>query len=190
MNSHRQRLAARRRNQETGSQVNSEPVFLAVAKIRRPHGLRGEALVSVLSDFPERLKPGAPLYLGHHHKSVRIQSRRQHSEGLLLSFEGVSSREGLEALRNQFLFVKATDLPDLEEGEFYHHQIIGLEVWEEDGERVGLLIDILETGANDVYIVRSKEGKEILLPATSEVILAVDLDSKRIWARLIPGLRT
>lgn len=190
MTSNRQRLAAQRRNKDTGSPSLSEPVFIAVAKLRRPHGLKGEALVSVLSDFPERLIPGACFFLGPDYSPLTIKTRRDHNQGLLLSFKELTSREDLETQRNKLLYVKIADLPELEKGEYYHHQLINLNVVNEDGEELGILAEILETGANDVYIVRSEEGKELLLPATSEVVQRIDLEKKRMEVRLIPGLNT
>ena len=188
MTSNRQRIAAQRRNKEAGSLIDGEPVFVAVAKLRRPHGLKGEMLVSVLTDFPERIKPGVIFYLGNDHTPITIKSRRGHNQGLLLSFEEKPSRKDLESQRNKLLYVKVEDLPELDEGEYYHHQLIGFRVLDEQNEDLGILAEILETGANDVYIVRPAEGKELLLPATSEVIINVDSEQKSITVRLIPGL--
>jgi 16S rRNA processing protein RimM len=187
VSSNRQRLAARRRNKPEGSLEHGEPLFVAVAQVRRPHGLRGEALASPLTDFPERLQAEARFYLGEDHRPVTIKSRREHNQGLLLAFVELPTREDLEYIRNEVLYARVEDAPPLEEDEYYHHQLIGLEVWAE-GERLGTLADILVTGANDVYVVRPEEGKDILLPATSEVILTIDLDKKRMDVKLLPGL--
>ena len=190
MSTNRQRLAARRRNKETGSLTDGEPVFIVVGKLRRPHGVKGEVLVKVLSDFPERLQPGTELFLGEKHQPVTIQSRREHNQGLLIAFEGFASREDLDNLRNVFLYVRSADRPELGEGEFYHHQLIGMTVAEEDGNELGRLAEILETGANDVYLVRSATGDETLLPAIEDVIVKVDVESQQITVRLLPGLKT
>ncbi|MDA1329748.1 MAG: 16S rRNA processing protein RimM [Chloroflexi bacterium] len=187
MSTNRQRIAARRRDQTTGSLNDSEPVFLAVGKVRRPHGLRGEVLVHILSDFPERLQPGAEILLGEEYLPVTIRSRRHHNDGLLIAFEQYSAREQLDAFRNQVLYIRIEDLPKLDNQEYYHHQLIGLDVWAE-GQLLGKLSEIIETGANDVYVVRSEVGNEVLLPATSEVILGIDLEKKRLEAHLLPGL--
>lgn len=188
MTSNRRRIAAQRRDKETGSLTDSEPVFVAVAKLRRPHGLKGEMLVSVLTDFPDRIKPGVIFFLGPDHSPITIKSRRGHNQGLLLSFVELPERKDLETQRNKMLYVKVADLPELDEGEYYHHELIGFHVQNEAGEDLGILAEILETGANDVYIVRSAERKELLLPVTSEVILNIDTEQKSIKVRLIPGL--
>lgn len=189
MSTNRRRIAARRRRKETGSLILGEPVFVVVGKLRRPHGVKGETLVSVLTDFPERLQPGTQLFLGEKHEPVTIRSRREHNKGLLLAFEEFASREALANVRNAMLYVRSADRPDLEEGEYYHHQLIGLPVVAEDGTQLGRLAEILETGANDVYVVRSEAGRETLLPAIHDVILRVDLKAQRMTVRLLPGLR-
>lgn len=189
MTSNRRRIAAQRRNKEAGSLNDGEPVFIAVAKLRRPHGLKGEMLVTLLTDFPERIKPGTVFYLGQDYAPITIKSRRGHNQGLLLSFEELPNRADLETERNKLLYAKVADLPELEEGEYYHHQLIGFHVVNEENEELGRLVEILETGANDVYVVRPENGKELLFPATSEVIQSINLEKKRIEIRLIPGLK-
>jgi 16S rRNA processing protein RimM len=184
------RRKARNSDQKyAGSQTQSEPVFVVVGIIRRPHGLKGEVLVSVETDFPERLVKGLALYLGDDHRLVTIKSHRQHGDGLLLSFEEFPTKESVEDLHNVLLSRKAADMPDLPDGLVYQHQLIGLEVFEDTGEFLGVLNQILNTGATDIYIVKEVSGRELLLPATQDVIRNVDLRNKRIIVHLIPGLR-
>lgn len=188
MSSNRRRIASQRRNKETGSRNKGEPVFIAVAKLRRPHGLHGEALVAVLTDFPERLEPGKKLLLGNKHKAVTIKSSRHHNKGLLLAFDEFATPEELGAYRNQLLFVRPEELPELEDDEYYYHQLIGMEVWEENGDSLGTLAEIIETGANDVFVVRKEGRKDLLLPGISEVLKDIDLDQRRVEVALLPGL--
>lgn len=188
MSSNRRRIAAQRRDKETGSQIDSEPVFVAVGIARRPHGLRGEMAVSVLTDFPERLQVGTQLYLGEQHNPVTIRSRRPHQDGLLLAFEEFLTRESLDQYRNTPLLVKVEDRPDLEAGEYYHHQLLGLRVVDKRGHAYGTLTEIVETGANDVYVVRGEAGEETLFPSIPEVVLSVDLQQGEIVVEPIPGL--
>ena len=189
MTSQRRRLAARRRNKETGSLSKSEPDFVLVGILRRPHGLRGEALVSIDTDFPERLQKGKVLYLGEDQLPVTIRSRRGHNEGILLAFQEFPDKESLQNIRNLPLYARIEDIPKLPAGEYYRHQLIGLEVVEENGEVLGILVQVLDTSANDVYIVQSERGEEILLPATKEVIRGLDQEKKLMTVRLLPGLR-
>lgn len=189
MTSQRRRIAARRKEKETGSLIDSEPVFVVVGILRRPHGLHGEVLVSLETDFPERLQKGARLYLGDDYVPVTIAGSRQHNDGLLLTLEEFPGKQAVEPFRNLPLFIKTADSPALPAGQYYQHQLLGLEVVEETGAALGKLAQILDTGANDVYVVRSADGAEVLLPAIKDVILKVDLAEKRLTVHLLPGLR-
>lgn len=188
MSSNRRRIAAQRRKKQTGSQVDREPEFITVGIARRPHGLAGEMIVRVLTDFPERLQTGSKLYLGEKQQPVTIRGRRDHNEGLLLAFEEFPTRESLDHYRNAPLFVRVADRPDLDSGEYYHHQLLGLRVVDADGRAYGVLSDILETGANDVYLVRDEAGEEILFPAIAEVVTAIELEQQRVIVKPLAGL--
>ena len=165
-----------------------EIVYLAVGKLHRPHGLRGEIRMEVLTDFPERLVPGMTLYLGPGHQTATLLSSRWHKHDLLVAFEGYQDREGVAVLRNQLVQVRADDRPQLPEGEYYHHQLLGLRVLDEAGNTLGELAEILVTGANDVYVVRAPRGEEVLLPAIDSVVLDVDLKRGLMRVHLLPGI--
>lgn len=174
--------------QPAGSPDSGEPVFLVVGKLRRPHGVHGELIMEVLTDFPERLRPGVQIYLGENHLADRLRTRRTNGSTLLVAFDSVRDPESAGALRNQFVFVRADDRPPLPEGEYYHHQLLGLQVISDDGRLLGKLVEILDTGANDVYIVRPEHGADILLPALNSVMQEIDLAGKKITVHLLPGL--
>lgn len=144
--------------------------------------------MEIMSDFPERLKPGKKLYLGEGHQPVEVRSRRGHRSGFLIAFVGYHSPEAVSEMRGQYLYSRTDDLPPLQNGEYYHHQILGLTVVSDDGHELGIVSGILETGANDVYIVQSKDGAEILLPNISSVVLAIDLNQRIMSVHLLPGL--
>ena len=163
-------------------------MFLVVGKLRHTHGLHGEILMEVITDFPERIRQGKILLIGENHLPMKVASRRVHASNLLLLFDGIDTPEEVGRLRNQWVYVPANDQPPLSEGEYYHHQLLGLRVASEDGIELGKITDILETGANDVYVIRSESGKEVLLPAIQSVILDIDLDKGQMLVHLIPGL--
>jgi 16S rRNA processing protein RimM len=171
-------------NPTTGSSASGEPVFLAVGRLRRPHGLIGEMIMDVLTDFPERLNPGKTIYVGDTHEPIQIDGVRGHNKAVIIHLAGLDSPESAGRYRNALVFVRSNELPKLPEGEYYHHQLLGLKVLDETGQEVGLLTDILETGANDVYLVKTPEGKELLLPAIEEVIIEVRLKTNEIVVRL------
>ena len=173
---------------EMGSPSGGEPVFLVVGKLRRPHGLGGELLMEVITDFPERLKPGIHVYVGDSHQPMHIHNLRWRDQLLLVTFEACNSIDEASALRNSLVFVRADDRPALDEGEYYHHELLGMAVLTDEGEILGNLTEILVTGANDVYVVTHQDGKQVLLPAIESVILAINPGKKEMLVHLIPGL--
>lgn len=167
---------------------SSASEYLVVGKLRRPHGLQGEILMEVLTDFPERLKPGVTLYAGSDFAPLQIQKVRWQNQAMLISFSEHESLDAVGKLRNQFVFVPAADRPALAVGEYYHHQLTGLMVYTQQGEQLGEITQILETGANDVFVIRPRDGREILIPDTDEVVLNVDLETGRMTIHILPGL--
>lgn len=182
MSRHRRMSPGRKKN-ETGSPGEGEPLFLVVGKLRRPHGIYGEILMDVLTDFPERLLPGKLVLVGEVHQSFEIVNLRRHDPELLITFDGIDSREEAGEYRNQLVYVKADALPKLPEGEFYHHELVGLRVDNESGEELGVLEQVLVTGANDVYVVRTADGEELLLPAIHDVVLEIDPENGKMVVR-------
>lgn len=139
--------------------------------------------MEIITDFPERMRRGRELFIGEAHTPVLLEKSRSHPPFLLLKFREYDTQEAVGEFRNNIVYVRADSLPSLPEGEYYHHQLVGLQVFAEDGQLLGILTEVLETGANDVYLVTAEGGKEILLPAIREVILGVDLAEKTMRVR-------
>jgi 16S rRNA processing protein RimM len=171
-----------------GSPRTGEPLFLAVGKLRRPHGISGEILMDVWTDFPERLMPGMTLYIGSQHKPLHLRGLRRHGQALLMNFDEYDTPEKASELRNQLAFIPSIDRPALPEGEYYQHQLIGLRVLTEAGDVLGVVTEILETGANDIIVVRPETGPEILIPAADSFVLNISLEHGEMHVRVIPGL--
>jgi 16S rRNA processing protein RimM len=180
--------AAKIQTNAAGFPSDGEPAFLAVGKMRHAHGVHGEMLMEVFTDFPERLQPGIFLYLGQEVLQLRLIKCRQHRKGLLITFEGYSTPEDVSRFRNQIVYVKTVDLPPLADGEYYHHQLIGLRVVTGAGETIGTVTEILETGASDVLVILSESGPEVLIPVVDSFIKGVDLNRREITVQLIPGM--
>lgn len=174
--------------QPSGSPAFGEPAFLAAGKIRRPHGVHGEMVVELYTDFPERLRPRTKIYLGEKHIPMTLRSIRTHNEGMLMGFVGIDTPEDAGRYRNQMIYKPIKNIPKLTEGEYYFHQLIGLHVVDETGNFLGKLTEVIETGANDVYTVTDTDGRELLLPAIPNVILKIDLDANTMKVHLLPGL--
>ena len=173
-----------RRKLRSGSPATGEPEYLVVGILRRTHGLGGEMMMEVLTDFPDRLQPGAKVLLGREHQPAVIDSSRMLSRGMLVKFRGIATSESAARFRGQQVLVTAADRPALRDGSHYHHELLGSEVVNEDGHAVGRLVEILQTGANDVYVVQQPAGQELLLPAITSVILEVDPERRLVRVRL------
>ena len=179
----------RTKNTHTGSSSNGELVYLNVGFLRRPHGVRGEIMLEIQTEHPEIFIPETRFYLGEEYLPYIIASSRPHKKGILLSFEGIQDRDKIGEFRNTHVYAKISELPNIPKDKFYDYEIIGLEVIEEEtGKSLGLLKEIVKTGANDVYVVRPESGKEILLPAIPEVVLDIDLAEGKISVFLLDGL--
>jgi 16S rRNA processing protein RimM len=177
------------KNTHAGSSSNGELVYLNVGFLRRPHGVHGEIMLEIQTEHPEIFLPDVQLYLGKEYLPYTIASSRPHKKGILLSFEGIQDRDKVGEFRNTHVYAKISDLPDLAEDEFYDYEIIGLEIIEkETGKSLGTLKEIVKTGANDVYVVKPKSGKEILLPAIPDVILDINLAEGTMSVFLLDGL--
>lgn len=165
---------------------------LAVGLIVGVHGLRGEVKVEIHTDFPERFAAGNQLLLGENLQPITIQGSRLHKGHMLLRLTGVKTRNQADELRNVWLFVAEEDAASLEDGTYWIHDLIGLAVQTEDGEMLGKITDVLATGANDVYAIQPvgnlNRGREILLPAISDVVQQVDLEQATMTVTLQPGL--
>lgn len=172
----------------SGSSPPGEPEFLVVGKLGKPHGIHGEIVMDVYTEFPERIQPGIVVYIGPEYRPLHITKRRPHARGLLLSFEGYQSRETAAELRNLLVQVPAADRPPLPDGEYYHHQLLGLQVIDEKNTSLGWITAILATGANDVYVVKDSEGLELLIPVIESVVLDIDLEAKQVTIHMLPGL--
>lgn len=171
-----------------GSSSEDGPFFVVAGKLRKPHGIRGEMVMTVFTDFPELLEPGREVYVGETQRPLTVRSVRWHKDDILIAFEEYEDRDLVGVHRNQLLFITVEDLPELPEEEYFFHEVIGLDVITEAGHHLGVLREILATGANDVYVVEREGKRDLLLPATEEVILDVDLEQKKMIVHLLPGL--
>jgi 16S rRNA processing protein RimM len=172
---------------DTGSPEGG-PLYLSVGFLRRPHGVRGEIIMDLHTDFPERMKKGRKLFIGEEHTPATMENVRTHGKGLLVKLKGVDTPEEAGLYRNQWAYVRKQDAPSLPEGQYYKHELFGLRVVDEEDHPLGELVEIIETGANDVYVVRDDSGREILLPAISSVILDLRPDRGYLRVHLLDGL--
>jgi 16S rRNA processing protein RimM len=145
--------------------------------------------VAVLTEFPERFETTEWVYLGNEFEAIpyRLESYRWHKDNVLLTLAGVADRTQAEALRGQLVQVPLNEAVALPEGSYYLYQLIGLQVKTVEGEFLGTITSVMETGANDVYVVQN-EGRELLLPAIPDVIKTIDLPNGLMVVQVMEGL--
>ena len=161
-----------------------------VGVITSPHGLRGEVKVYPTTDDPSRFKILKELILKdkRSERVLKVRSVKFFKQFVILGFEGLNRIEDVESLRRCPLLVERKDAIPLEEDEYYIADLIGLSVRREDGTEVGTLKEVLETGANDVYVVGREGQKDLLLPAISQCILDVQPEEGFITVHIMEGL--
>ncbi len=164
--------------------------YLAIGRIKKPHGTKGEVKVDVLTDYPDKIKPGLEVYvvLPEEQKSLHITAVRSTKEELLIKFEEISDRNQAESLKGEFLQIPLESAEQLPKDTFWQHDIIGLSVFDISGNFLGKVESILRTGSNDVYEIESPQGKKILIPAIKEVVKEINLSESKIVIEPLPGL--
>lgn len=164
-----------------------------VGKIVNTHGIKGEVRVISKTDFAEeRYKPGNTLYLFmdgcNEPVEVTVNTHRLHKQFHLLQFKERQNLNEVEELKNAIIKVPEEELGELNEGEFYFHEIIGCEVFTEEGELIGKVKEILTPGANDVWVIGRKGKKDALIPYIESVVKHIDVREKKIEIELMEGL--
>ena len=166
------------------------PEYVVVARVGKPKGVHGDVHVECLSDVADRLstlrvvravaRNGAA-------RSLTVVGNERADINHTLHFDGIEDRDSAESLAGNFLEVPVSDAPPLPEGLYYHWQLVGLKVIGDDGTDLGTLTEVLQPGANDVYVVQGPSG-EVLIPAVKECVKATDLSAGTMTVHLLPGL--
>lgn len=165
--------------------------FVEIGRIFKPHGLKGDVKVYPSSSDLSLLMEIDSAYLlsaEGTRKEYFISRVKPQKKWAIVHFEGLDTIEDVEPHVGKNLELPESEFPALPAGEYYHFQILGLEVYAESGDWLGIVSNIIETGSNDVYEVENKDGKTILLPAIKDVIRKIDLDEKKIIIHLMEGL--
>jgi 16S rRNA processing protein RimM len=169
--------------------VSDDVRWIAVGRITRSHGVKGEVAVLPLSEIDARFRPGSRLYLGQtENRTLTVASSRTHQRRLLVAFEEIDDRTQGETLKGEYLFVPASWAPELPDGEYWPHQLIGCTVVTEEGRMVGTIEEIVRGPANDVWVARGEDGEDVLVPAIRDVVTGVNVGERRIVVREVPGL--
>jgi len=162
-----------------------EPEFITIGKIIAPRGIKGKLKVEVVTDFPQRFTPSSKIYINR--QPMTIDSTEWHKGKAIIKLNTIDSIEDAQRLRGQPIEIHHSQVYPLPEGQYYHFQLIGLEVWTTQGELLGTVTEILTADSNDNYVVRGAKG-EILIPAIEDVIKSIDLNKGYIVVEAIEGL--
>ena len=162
------------------------PQVAIVGVVAAPWGFDGEVRVQPHTDNPKRFSKGS--YLFAKGRPLQIEWCRWHQGLALIKFRGIETSKDAQRLQGLQLDVPLDEVPSLSSDSYYHFQILDMEVWTSQGEHLGTVAGILNTSANDVYVVE-KEGKELLIPALAHVVLEIDVRNRRMTVDLPDGLR-
>lgn len=165
--------------------------FVTIGRVTAPHGVRGEVRVLPMTDFPERFDGLRKIFLAsrQEREARTIEAVRWHKQFVLIKFEGINFRDEAANLRGRLVQVPLEEAHPLPPDTHYVFQLVGMEVFTREGRRLGVVKDVLSTGANDVYVVeRAEDGSELLVPALHHVVLDIDGEKRRIEVQLLPGL--
>ena len=159
--------------------------FIAIGKILAPWGVRGKLKVEVATDFPQRFAPSSKVYVSQ--RPVTIESTEWHKGKVIIKLSSIDNIKDAEKLRGQLVEIDYSQVYSLPEGQYYHFQLIGLEVWTTQGELLGNITEILTTPGNDNYVVSGAKG-EILIPAIEDVVKSIHLNEGHMTIEPIEGL--
>jgi 16S rRNA processing protein RimM len=168
--------------------VSQASGWIAVGRIGRAHGVKGEVTVLPLSEVASRFESGSLLFAGEGgDRPLTVATARRHRARLVVSFAEVGDRTQAEALVGTYLFVSVGSVPPLPEGTWWPHELVGCDVVTEGGRSLGTIREVVHGPANDLWATEGAGG-EVLVPALKDVVRRVDLDGRRIVVREVPGL--
>lgn len=163
--------------------------WATIGKIVAPFGIRGDLKVFSLSDVPNRFASLKGAYLGPDYTYYTIQNVRPYKgDMLLLKFADIDDATTAETLRKRDIFIPLDQLAQLPPDSYYQHDILGLQVVTLTGRDVGVIVDIIQTGSNDVYVVASPQKQQFLIPAIKDVIKQIDLIRHMMYIDPLDGL--
>ena len=164
--------------------------LLQVGVISSTHGIRGEVKVFPTTDDVKRFKKLKKVILdtGREHLPLEVESVKFFKQFAIVKFKGIDNINDIEKYKGKILLVDRENAVKLRKDEYFIADMIGLQVYTEDGEAFGVLKDVLETGANDVYIIDSPKHGEVLVPAIKQCILDVDIEGQKMTIHLMEGL--
>ena len=162
-----------------------------VGVITSTHGIKGEVKVFPTTDDAKRFKKNMEIILdtGKDEIVLTVESVKFFKQFVILKFKGIDNINDIEKYKTKSLYVTRANAVKLRKDEYFIADLLGIDVWEDNGDKLGVLKDVIETGANDVYIISLEDGKELLIPAIKECILDVDVEEGKMTIHVMEGLR-
>jgi 16S rRNA processing protein RimM len=165
----------------------NSPQRLIIGRVLKPWSYHGELKIEVITDFPDRFASLSDVLIGEDAKLFSVERARMHGKFALMKLRGVETDAEAAKLRDQLIYVAREQAVRLPKGKHFLHELIGLRVVTTEGEILGTLEEILDTRANDVYVVRDGT-REILIPAAEEIVKEIAPDRGEMVVKLIEGL--
>lgn len=162
-----------------------------VGVITSTHGIKGEVKVFPTTDNVKRFKKNMEIILdtGKENIQLTVESVKFFKQFVILKFKGIDNINDIEKYKTKSLYVTRANAVRLRKDEYFIADLLGVDVWEDNDEKLGVLKDVIETGANDVYVITLEDGKELLIPAIKECILDVDVENRKMTVHVMDGLR-
>lgn len=169
--------------------------YIEIGKIVNTHGIKGEVKIYPYTDDLEAILKLKNIYIensslktGSEKEKVRVRSIKLHKNMFIAMLENIDSIEKAEMLRDKYIYREIDREEELEEDEYYVKDLMGLNVCLENGEEFGIVKDVINTGANDIYVVSTKSYGEVLIPVIKQVVKKIDMHDKKIYISLMEGL--
>ncbi len=177
-------------NSNTDKKQELEKDYVCVGVLTKPHGVKGAVKVFPMTDDVKRFKKGQEFLLRGRKQTipVKVETVQFFKQMVILKFEGINTPEEIETYREAELLVDKEHRVGLKRDEYFISDIIGLEVVSDEGEPIGQVTDVLTTGANEVLVIESEDGREYLFPSIKECILGIDPEAGKVTAHIMPGL--
>lgn len=163
----------------------TENDFVTIGRVLGAWALKGKLRVTPMTDFPERFDAGETIYIDG--TPYVIESTKWHKGNALVKLDRVDTIEDAEEFSGKWVEIRAAEVKTLPAGQYYHYQIVGLNVVTTTGQEIGTVADVLTASSNDIYIVKGTDG-EVLIPATEDIIKSIDLEKKLMIIEAVQGL--
>ncbi len=164
--------------------------YFEIGQIVNTFGIKGMVKIKPFTDDINKFDKLKKIYIKKENtkKEYQIEEVKYHKQMVLMKLKGINTPEEADLLRGSYLIINREDEEPLEEGTYYIVDLLGSEVYTDEDVLLGKLEDIYNTGSNDIYVVKDELGKQVLLPAISDVIKNIDIKNKKVTVHIVPGL--